>query len=193
MSKALRRSLPIATAILAAISVSQTALGYVETKTTGTTGAHSYTDTSTHQGVICTYKETTGGDQKLKRMYVTAPKIKAIPGMGMEKVGFQFMIQRQIVGFSTGKWKTIYTSDIATAVTNSSTNANIGDGSANVTVPYAPGADASANFRAKVKMFWYAKNGTTVIGSASGRLEWYVGYVGIDSYPHEGYCYDYMT
>ena len=193
MSKTLRRALPVAVAVVAALAISQTALGYVETNTSGTVGAHSYTDTSSHQGVICTYKPTTtAGVQKLKRIYVTAPKMKAVPGMGMEMVGFRFIVQRQITGFSgPGKWKTTYTSSIAKAATNASTNANLGEGSVDVSVPYAYGADASATYRVLVKLFWYAKDGSTVIGSASGRLEWYVAYVGLDSITHKGHCNDY--
>ena len=71
MSKRLRRPMVVALAVTAALSVSQIALGYVETKTTGTVGPHSVTDTAARPGVICSYKpSSTPGVAKLKRMYI---------------------------------------------------------------------------------------------------------------------------
>ena len=53
------------------------------------------------------------------------------------------------------------------------------------------GADAAAPYRVLVKLYWYEQDGTTVLGQANGRLEWYVAYVGLDSIFHKGYCSDY--
>src|SRR5262245_35221349 len=55
MSKALRRGLPMVLALAAVLSISQPALGYVETKTKGTVGVHSLTDTFGSPGATCAY------------------------------------------------------------------------------------------------------------------------------------------
>jgi hypothetical protein len=35
------------------------------------------------------------------------------------------------------------------------------------------GSDASAAYRAKVKLTWYKSNGTTVLGTVTGKIDWY--------------------
>jgi hypothetical protein len=193
MLRSIKRVLPVAVATLATLAMSQTAFGFTETSTSGTVGAHSYSDSSSTPGIICTYKQMSSGVQKLKRIYVKPPNMKGVPGAGQQWVGWQFSIQRQITGFSgPGKWKTTFTSDIVKTPTDSKHRANFGDASVNVTVPYAYGADASATYRVKSKLFWYTNTSqTTITGQAAGRYDWYVEYVGVDSIKHQGYCNDY--
>ena len=193
MSNRLRRSLPLVAGIVATLAISQTALGFVQTKATGTTGAHSYSDTQSKPGIICIYKDLASGVSKLKRIDVKPPDMKGVPGAGTQWVGWQYMVQRQITGFSgPGPWKTTYTSSIFKTQTDSSHRANFGSDSVSVSVPYAYGADASATYRVKSKLTWYTNtSSTSLTGSAAGRYEWYVAYVGLDSIKHKGHCNDY--
>jgi hypothetical protein len=180
---------------MAALSISQSALGFAETKTTGTTGAHSYSDTKAKPGIICTYKDLASGVSKLKRIDVKPPDMYGAAGAGTQWVGWQYTVQRQITGFSgPGPWKTTFTSEIFKTQTDGNLNhrAAFGGDSVSVSVPYAYGADASATYRVKSKLFWYTKTSkTTITGTAAGRYEWYVAYINLDSIKHKGFCNDY--
>jgi hypothetical protein len=193
MSKRLRRPMVVALAVTAALSVSQVALGYVETKTTGTVGAHSVTDTAARPGVICSYRpSSTPGVAKLKRIYISAPHVKAIQGSGHEKVGFQYVIQRARYGGShSGEFRRLYRSPIFTSVTDSTHNAGFGQDSHDIVIPYAYGTD-SAGYRVIIKAFWYqGESGTTVRGTTTGRIEWYSLANGVNAGPFNGSCPDY--
>jgi hypothetical protein len=190
----IRRVVPVALALAATLAVSQTALGFKQTSTTGTVGAHSYSDTQSAPGIICIYTEGTEV-AKLKRIDVKPPDMYGVPGAGTQWVGWQYKVQRQITGFSgPGPWKTTYTSDIFKTQTDGNPNhrAAFGSDSVKVHVPYEYGADASATYRVKSKLFWYRNNSSTdITGTASGRYQWYVAYVGLDSIKHKGMCNDY--
>lgn len=193
MSRSLRRPMVVALAVTAAISVSQTTLGFVETKTTGTVGVHSVTDTQAKPGVICSYKpSSTPGVAKLKRIYVSAPHVKAIAGSGHEKVGFRYVIQRAKYGGSnSGEFLRLYRSPIFTSVTDSTHNAGFGQDSHDIVIPYAYGTD-SASYRVTITAFWYqGESGTTLRGKASGRVEWYSLAYGVNPGPFNGSCPDY--
>lgn len=183
----------VALAVTAALSVSQIALGYVETKTTGTVGPHSVTDTAARPGVICSYKpSSTPGVAKLKRIYVSAPHVKAIQGSGHEKVGFRYVIQRARYGGShSGEFRMLYKSPIFTSVTDTTHNAGFGQDSHDIVIPYAYGAD-SAGYRVIITAYWYqGESGTTLRGMAKGRIEWYSLSTGVNPGPFNGSCPDY--
>jgi len=189
----MRRLMMVALAVTAAISVSQPALGYVETKTTGTVGAHSVTDSASTPGVICSYKpSSTPGVAKLKRIYVSAPKVKAIAGSGHEKVGFRYVIQRARYGGShSGEFRLLYKSPIFTSVTDPTHNAGFGQDSHDISIPYAYGTD-STGYRVIITAFWYqGESGTTLRGTAKGRIEWYALANGVNAGPFNGSCPDY--
>jgi hypothetical protein len=182
-------------AALCALVVAQPALAYTETGHTGTTGVHSVTDTKAHPGVVCVYDYSTGdGAYRLNHIYVNAPNMKAVAGMSSEKVAWTFTIQRRDNGFGgAGPWQNRYTSPKFSAMTNSTTNAAFSQMGVKVIVPYEYGADAAAEYRALVKMYWYGSNGTSVIGSATGRLGWYNLYEELDTFTRKGLCEDYET
>ncbi len=190
MSNRFRRVLPIVCSIVAVLVVGQTALGYVETKTTGTVGAHSLSDTTGSPAAICVYKPSPIANvTQLKHIDVNAPQVKAIAGMGTETVGWRFVIQRTRFGI-TPHWKRIYRSPIWKASTDSAHDASFSQEGANVVVPH-PYATGGYGFRVIVKLYWYKANGTTVKGSTSGRLEWYVISHGTNPGPFQDACSDY--
>ncbi len=188
-----RNGLLVASAI-SALAIAQPAMAYTETGHTGTTGAHSLTDTSAHPGAICAYVYSSSDDAyKLNHIYVNAPNMKAVAGMSSEKVAWTFTIQRRDNGFSTGPWQKRYTSPKFSAMTSSSTNATFSQQGVKVKVPYEYGADAAAEYRAIVKLFWYGVDGTTVIGTATGRVNWYNLYEGLDTFTSHNLCGDYQS
>jgi hypothetical protein len=174
---------------VATLSLISPALGYVETKTKGTVGAYTVTDTHDSPGAICHYKPTTPASvRELNHIYVNAPDIKAIAGAGMEKVAWRFIIQRMRFGGDT--WKRIYRSPLWSNTTDSSHNAAFGQEGANVTVPQ-PYATGGYGYRVIVKSYWYKHDGTTVRGSATGRIEWYALANGVNPGPFDTICPDY--
>jgi hypothetical protein len=177
MSRRVRRFALLGGTFVAALSLGQTALAATQTGTTGTTGAHSLSDTQAHPGVICVYYYGNNGSDSYfqnKHIWVNAPHVKAIPGMGSEKVGWRFSVQRKDIGLGgSSPWKTTYTSPTWTAMTNSSTNAAFSQQGVKVHVPYDFGSDAGSIYRVNVKLFWYKANGTDVKGTASERMTWY--------------------
>src|SRR4051812_41688527 len=174
MSKRLRRVLPVVVAITAALMVGQPALGYVETKSTGTVGAHSLTDEHDLPGAACLYKPSPVADiYQLKHMYVNAPHVKAIDGAGTETVGWRFVIQRTRFG-TVAHWKRIHKSPIWKSSTDSTHDAEFDEEDAQVTVPH-PYATGGYAYRVVLKLFWFKANGTTVRGMTSDRVEWYAG------------------
>jgi hypothetical protein len=189
MLKRFRVLLVVAVAATGALSISQPAFAYVETATTGTTGPHSVTDSASRPGVSCSYKpSSTAGVSKLYRMYISAPHVKAIAGSGHEKVGFRYVIQRSHNG---GAFRKFYTSPIVTSVTDTTHNAGFGQDSHNISIPYAYGTD-SAQYRVILKSFWYqGESGTTLRGTATGRVEWYAITTGVNPGPFNGSCPDY--
>lgn len=193
MSKNVTRLALIALSAMAALVMAQPALAYTDLGTTGTTGAHSLTDTSSSPGTGCVYKFSTGmGIWKLKHMYVQPPNVKAAPGHGMEQVAWQFTVQREIVSFGgISPWKDRYTSPKFYATTDSTHNAGFAEESVGVTVPFDFGADASANYRVLVKVFWYDKH-SAVIGTDTMRDDWYQAAAPVDMVAtRHHFCYDY--
>jgi hypothetical protein len=189
-----RMSLLIGSAF-AALAIAQPAMAYTELGTTGTTGAHKLTDTSSSPGVICEYKYSASDElSKLKHIDVLPPKVKGITGHGNEQVAWRFIVQRQISGFGgPGPWKNRYTSPKWFATTDSAHNAPFLDEGVNVTVPFDSGGDAVAVYRVIVKAFWYDAHGN-VIGTATMRDDWYRSVQPPDqavTRHHE--CYDYET
>src|SRR5438128_6758695 len=138
MSRRVRLLLVGACATTALLSPISPALGYVETKSTGTVGVHSVTDTMAAPGAICHFKATTPSSvRELNHIYVNPPNIKAIAGAGLEKVGWRFVIQR--MRFGGGKWKRIYKSPIWTATTTTSASFSQEGAPIHVPHPYVTG------------------------------------------------------
>jgi hypothetical protein len=183
----------LAAVSIAALAIAQPTLAFTQTGTTGTTGAHSVPDTSSNTAAVCSYQYLSSENVwKLKHIFVDAPYMKAVPGMGSEKVAWNFTVQRREGGFSGfGPWHNRYTSPNFSAMTDSTQNAPLVQEGVRVTVPFAPGADAAAEYRVLMKMIWYKANGTSVLGTVSGRLNWYSTYLGIDTFTRHNLCFDY--
>lgn len=189
MSKRFRRSMLLVLALTASLSVSPTALGYVETKTKGTVGEHSLTDTTGSPGAICAYQPSaTPGVKKLKHIYVNAPHMKAIAGASTEKVGWRFVIQR--IRYGTSQWKLFYRSPIWTASTNSSQDASFSQEGRKVVVNHTY-FETGYGYRVSEKLLWYNTAGTKVRGSATELVEWYALSEGANPGPSNNVCPDF--
>lgn len=190
-----RMALLVGTAA-AALAIAQPAMAYTDLGTTGTTGAHKLTDTSSNPGTICLYKySASDGLSKLRHIYVHPPKVKAIAGWTNEQVAWRFTVQRRISGFGgPGPWNDRYTSpNFYSTAPNSSTNATFSDEDVSVTVPFEAGGDAVADYRVIVKVFWYDTS-SMVLGTAKMRDDWYLAAQPADlTATHHHSCYDYET
>ncbi len=192
MPKRFSLVLPIAGAVMAALMVSQPALGYVETGTTGTVGAHSLTDTMDTPGGACQYMTSTPVTvTKLNHVYVNAPHVMAVDGMGMEKVGWKVIVQRQDWDESgPGAWVNLKSSRLSTAFTDSTHEATFSQKGLKVTVPYAYGTDF-ALYRTMAKIVWFKHNGRTKLGTATELIEWYDINGGVNPENRNENCPDY--
>ncbi len=176
INRILRAALIGGTAI-SALAIAQPAMAYTELGTTGTVGKHSLSDTEVNPGATCRYDfSSANGAFKLKHISVLAPGMRAVPGMGIEKVAWSFTVQRRIISFGgVEPWDDRYTSPKFKSSTDSHHHAQFDQGSegVKVVVPYQAGADASAEYRVIVNLFWYKTDGTTVLGTATDRVDWY--------------------
>jgi len=113
--------------------------------------------------------------------------MKAAAGHGTEKVGWSFTVQRKIQGHA---WANRITSKRFTKSTDAAHNASFASEGVKVIVPNGPDGP-SASYRVVIQMFWYASNGKSLIGSATGRVEWYFNFFETDTTVVHGSCSDY--
>lgn len=168
------------TSILVVALFAQPALAYKEISHTGTTGPHSLGDTQGSPGATCTYGDNNQYNEwRLKHLSVRPPLMKAVSGMGMEKVAWRFTVQRRH-GTEGGNdpWEDRYTSPNYSATTDSTHNATFVRQGIKVIVPGGPTAGAGYDYRAIVDLTWYKANGTSVLGTARERVDWYTAHGG---------------
>lgn len=189
-----RRSVVAGAAIATlALVLAQPAMAYTELSHKGQTGPHTLLDTSSRAGGVCAFEYGSSGTLwELTHIYVNPPQVRAISGMASEKVAWSFTIQRKIGGDGRSRpWTNRYTSRKFTAWTDPGNDASFSPQGVNVIVPYGPGGSLSARYRAKIKMFWYAQNGTDLLGTATGLVDWYSVERGSDTQIFHGSCFDY--
>lgn len=194
MFKRITRLLLVVGAAISALALAQPALGYTELKVTGTVGVHSLWDTEPAPGATCRFDYSAANSAyKLKHINVSRPLMKAVPGMGTERVGWDMTVQRRIVGLGgTSAWDNRYTSPIEKSSTDASHNASFANElGVKVIVPYQQGADASAEYRVIVKLFWYKADGTSILGTAKERVDWYYPDQGKAHPMYQEWCPDY--
>ncbi len=185
-------SVILAGVVIAAIA--QPAMAFTELRVTGAVGAHSVKDTEAIPAAICLFKYSSHNNAyKLKHIAVFPPLMKAVKGMGTEDVAWQFTVERRIVGLGgAGPWQSRYTSARFRSSTNSRHNADFGSHTGvKVVVPFEAGADASAAYRVVIKMFWFKPDGTTVLGTVTGKVDWYYPDQGKGVPIFHGFCPDY--
>src|SRR5262245_26318070 len=114
----------LASTLLVAL-LAQPAAAYKEVRHTGTTGPHSLQDNSTTAGATCVYgKNNQYNEWRLRHIWVEPPLMKAVSGMGAEKVAWRFTVQRRHgTEGGNGPWADRYTSPNYSATTDSSHNA----------------------------------------------------------------------
>ena len=175
----------------------QPVLADTELGHTGTVGIHSLSDTSGNPGAWCGYKLLSGpGVEKLIKLVVKPPKMKAVSGQTHQKVGWVIIVQRQAgPDGQSNPWIDKFTSTEQTAYTSYLQNAAFaGDRTITVTVPYGVyDTSHDAIYRVNVMMIWHNANGS-VQGTALHR----VGHYGLydvsntsSSSPQGGFCYAY--
>ena len=165
---------------ISALAIAQPALGYTELKVTGTVGAHSLWDTEAVPGATCLFKHRSG-TYRLSHIGASPPRMKAVPGMGTEVVAWSFTVQRRIVEL---RWSRLHGRTATRAkssrarLTPSTTRTSVANRASTSSFRSQAGGDASANYRVIVKLFWYESDGTTILGTATDRVDWY--------YPDQG-------
>jgi hypothetical protein len=155
----------------------QPVLADTEIGHTGTVGVHMLNDTSV-AGVLCRYNYlSAAGKEKLVKLIVLSPNMKAVTGQTNQKVGWVVIVQRRAGATSTNpSWVNQFTSTEVTAYTSSSAWAYFQDRQITVSVPYAwNDTNHFANYRVNVKMIWHKANGQ-VQGTALHRVDHYFGY-----------------
>jgi hypothetical protein len=186
------RSVVIGVTAISALAIAQPALAYTELGTTGTVGAHKLQDTKSDPGAGCSFKQVGTNQYRLTHIYVFTPFMKGVPGMGEEHVAWSFTVQRRIVrSGGAGPWQDDYTSPKFRSHTDSTRYAGFDlEEGVRVVVPFAQSSAKSANYRVIVKLFWYKSDGTTILGTATDRVDWYLMLVkSVPSTP--GFCPDY--
>jgi hypothetical protein len=179
----------VAVTVLATLAMAQPTMAFSKTGQTGRIGAYSVTDGVGLSGVTCAYDAGPGSLQHLRAMWVTPPLAKAVPGMGSEKVGWSYTIQRKI---QREGWTNRVTSKILTKYATSSEYEVLPGGkTVKVILPNGPDGP-TATYRAVIKMLWYAADGRTVIGTVSGRMDTYFVLADERTNTH-GSCLDYIS
>jgi len=151
---------------IAMFALAQPTLAFNQAGRTGQTGHFGFQDTHNFPDGQCHYGP---GVNSLRSIYVSFPDVGAAPGFGTEKVGWQYTVQRKLAGAG---WTDRLTSKVLTAYAQSSSYANFPDPSARVIVPKGP-EGAGALYRVNIKAFWFAADGTTVIGTATASVKYY--------------------
>lgn len=160
----------------------------------GTVGMHHLRDTNAKPGVKCRFQEGGGsGEQILYQLTVKPPVIFAVNKTGArdrQLVGWRAQIQRRNAGAAA--FVTIATGGLHTANAWDDTAAALSARTYGVTSKFG------ADFRVRIRMFWYAANGITVTGQATHEVDWYrkifhsVDY-GDDVRTLHNYCGDYYV
>lgn len=184
-----RRVAVLAIMMLATMGTAQPVAAYKDLKHTGTVGYHSLLDTAAQPAADCRYEYVGDQTYELDQIIVWPPNVRAVPGQGVQQVGFNFTVQRQTFYFpdQLGPWQNRYTSRVFKANTNSSNLANLPSGSVDVVVPDRPGE--SYTYRVLIKVFWYRANGS-VMGTALMRPQRYATDSTGPTANQNNYCWD---
>jgi hypothetical protein len=168
------------TSILVVAVFAQPALAYKEISHTGTRGPHSLQDTFGSPGATCAYGIKNQYDEwRLKHLSVKPPLMKAVSGMGTERVAWRFTVQRRHeTEGGHGPWEDRYTSPSYSTTTDATHNAAFVRRGVKVIVSGGPTAGGGYTYRAIVDLTWYKANGTTVLGTARERVDWYLAHGG---------------
>jgi kynureninase len=134
------------TLAILAVVVAQPVLADTELGHTGTVGVHSLRDSSSEYGASCKYRYLPAYDfGQLRRVYVFAPRVRAVTGHSSQLVGWKFTIQRRTVWLDgPGPWKNRFTSTEQMAMTSDSAYAPFTERSASVDVPFGPDENGAA-------------------------------------------------
>ena len=186
--RSLRTGILGAALLLVGLVAAQPAFADTELGDSGKVGAHSLRDTHSSPGATCRFRfDAQVGLGKLRSMTVHPPRMAASPGKSVQLIGWRFTIQRRLVGERQTSWRTVYKSAEQTRTIGG--QGSFYDMRAPISVPANDGVTGVHQYRAIVKMFWYATNGQTVIGSSRHRDDYYKGVMNNSrSWIQNGYC-----
>jgi hypothetical protein len=176
----------VALTMIALFATAQPAAAFTKTGQTGSVGSYKVYDSAGFAGVDCEY---TGGNDpyegELTRIWPYPPDVMARAGVGMQKVGWRYIVQRKLPGQG---WSNRVTSRTYTATTDSSHPADLPyELSTRVIVPQG----SSGSYRVLYTLFWYGADGRTVTGSVTGRIKYYRATFDIgDTLTRSGSCPD---
>ena len=173
--RAARFPLAVAVFALFMLAAGQPVLADTELGDHGNVGVHSLTDTHSTPGARCDYKfKSVLGLGELKSITVRPPNMDASPGRTQQIIGWRFMIQRSFVGEHNAPWKTVYKSDLQTTSIGGE-GGGFSSMSTAIIVPPNEGVTGVHHYRVVVKMVWFGKDGQSVIGWSSHRVDFYRG------------------
>jgi hypothetical protein len=130
----------------------------------GRVGVHYLADSSEFPDATCTYdSQTTIHSIRLRAPFVYARN--TVPGVETQAVSWLFVIQSRTPG--TSAWSTVATSASQKKATTDVRTAAFTP----VTRTFA--GSAGKEYRALVVIRWYGANGTTEVGRATHRVDWY--------------------
>src|SRR5262245_60913036 len=163
--------LPIALVFLggAAATSADTPLSH-----TGTFGVHFLADSAEYPGARCSYNSMT----VIQGIRVRGPFVfardRVANHIDSQKVSWFFRVRARPVG--TGDFATVATSAVQF---RTATDTQVADFSP-MSKSFA--GNAGKEYRVQVVMRWYGQDGTTVVGTATHRVDWY-SWEGVPSFP----------
>ena len=144
------------------------AAAYDQTKTSGTIGVYTIEDYNGSGGVTCSYPDTNAASNanlskiRVRGFYAHGTTISP------RYVGYAFAVLRKASGGST--WSQKYLSPVVKQLASALNPTHFG--ARTWTLPNPPANDGSM-WRVSIRLTWYASNGSTIVGSASGPVEVY--------------------
>ena len=174
-ARGLRPLLFSGAAVFVALVAGATPTFATELSHTGKIGHHQLNDGAGNPGAVCNYQS---GSEFLDGFSdVLPPTIwsrDTTAGRDKQKVGWRYLIKRRADGQSN--WKTVYKSSIVKADAWN-------DQPAQFMSRTAPGLmlpTTNASFYIVIKQFWYAANGSTVVGTATSEVDVYLEKLGAE-------------
>ena len=143
----------------------------------GTYGVHYLADREEYPGVRCSYNSATVIQSVRVRGPLVFARDRVANHIDSQRVSWFFRVRARPAG--SGTWTTVATSAVQT---RTATDTQVADFSP-MSKSFA--GNAGNEYRVQVVMRWYGQDGTTVVGRATHRVDWY-SWEGVPSF--EGGC-----
>ena len=146
-------------------------------QTSGKVGAYGLQDTSAHPAGTCTYQS--GPSNYLEEVGSKAPRVFATAGRSSQRVGLRLVVE----WYKNASWRTFASTSWRY---RTATPAHAAGFAAVHRSFVADQLDTVSDYRARLDLRWYARDGTTVTGRAS---LWVDHYWSVDP-PNAPFLYD---